>query len=248
MIRKALAAIVALAIVITGAIIGLRFAGDDPVKGKVASQVTASSHAEEDHYGRKAKQGQTALAQEERKLAEGRRQAERGQHREAEELGMILALRHEEERTLAEAPRQVETERHRHQADQQQSVVEQQAQQELRLAEGRRQVEQQVAQAEERKLADARRQHAPDNAHPKKGRLTKCTASCKAKVSKRRGGTAVRQAAYRGGAPHARTGYFICPFFERLHVALAELTTPGAGVAVDQRSGRRHYRQAHAVQ
>jgi len=248
MMRKALTAIVALAIVITGAIIGLRFAGDDPVKGKAASQVTASNHAEEDHYRRKAEQGETALAQEERKLAEGRRHAERGQHREAEELGMILALRHEEERTLADARQQPERERKGHQADQQQAALKQQAQQEQRHAEGRRQVEQQVAQAEERKLADARRQRAPDNARPKKGRLTKCTASCKTKVSRQRGGTAVRQAAYRGGAPHARTGYFICPFFERLHVALAELTTPGAGVAVDQRSGRRHYRQAHAVQ
>ncbi len=246
MTRKVLTAIAALAIVITGAIVGLRFAGD-PVKGKAASQVTASNHAEEDRQRRKAEQGETALAQEERKLAEGRRHAERAQHREAEELGMILALRHEEEGTLAQAQQQPEQERQRHQVDQQQSVLKQQAQQELRLAEGPRQVGQQVAQAEERKLADARRQRAPDDARPKKGRLTKCTASCQTKVGNRRGGTAVRRAAYRGGAPHARTDHFVCPFFERLRVTLAEVISPGLRAATDRRAGHRHYRKVRAA-
>ena len=97
MMRKALTAIVALAIVITGAIIGLRFAGDDPVKGKAASQVTASNHAEEDHYRRKVEQGETALAQEERKLAEGRRHVcgrHNGYERERSEQGADAWGRH----------------------------------------------------------------------------------------------------------------------------------------------------------
>lgn len=244
MTRKLLPAVVASVLLIAGAIIGLRFARE-PLNGGATGQAIASSQAEEDRQQRKTEQQEAIHSQEERKLAEARRVAKQdSQRREAEQLGMILALSHEEEGKLAEGQHQAEQERQRQAAEP--VVLEQRAEQEQKLAEAPRQVEQQqVAQAGEPKLADARGERAHHGTRPKKARLAKCTAPCRTGVSQRRAGTAVRRAAYRSRARYAGTGYFACPFLGRLHVVLAELTTPG--VAVNRQAARARYRHAVVV-
>jgi len=246
MTGKLLPAVVASVLLIAGAIIGLRFARE-PLNGGATGQAIASSQAEEDRQQRKTEQQEAIHSQEERKLAEARRVAKQdSQRREAEQLGMILALRHEEEGKLAEGQHQAEQERQRQAAEPEPVVLEQRAEQEQKLAEAPRQVEQQqVAQAGEPKLADARGERAHHGTRLKKARLAKCTAPCRTGVSQRRAGTAVRRAAYRSRARYVGTGYFACPFLGRLHVALAELTTPH--VAVNRQAARAHYRHAVVV-
>jgi hypothetical protein len=244
MTKRVLTSIAAFAILIAGTVIGLRHM-DIGAGRNAASQMTGSIRSDGDHAIRKAEARETVSVQEERKLAETRRQAERAQQREAEQMGMILALRHDEQQVPAVAQPQPDRERQVDQPEQQHTAVRQQADPEQKVAEAPRQTERQlVVQGEGRKLADAPKGHAPEGARPKIARKAACAASCRAKAAKRRAGASVRQATHRSRALSAVTTHLGCPFLARLRVALAELTAPAPAAPAKRRTAQAHHRGA----
>lgn len=253
MTRRLLTSIVASAVLIAGAVIGLRYMQPGPGR-HATGQVTASIQTERDNAGRKVAQEETGRAQEERKLAEARRQADQAQQREADQLGMIMALRHEEQRAPADPQRQSEPERQAQEPGQPPVVLKQQAsphpEQKIAAAPGQAEPPQAV-QGEERKVADTHQHHAPRGARAKPARRAQCaTPPCRPKAAaKRRAAAASGQRTMHRHhrTRHAAPGLFGCPVLARLEAALAELLAPPARPTAHRRIAHAHHHNAVVV-
>jgi protein-tyrosine-phosphatase len=237
----------AFAILMAGTAIGLQYM-DIGTSRNATSQKTVSVPSDGDRSAGQAEPRQIVPVLEERKLAETRRQAEQAQQREAEQMGMILALRHDEQQAPAEARPQPDRERQAHQPGQQHTAVEQRASPEQKVAEAPRQAgPQHAARGERRKLTDAPKGHALQGARPKTARQAHCAASCRAKAAKRRAGASTRRTAQRSPARSAIMAHFDCPFLGRLHAALVELTAPAPAATSKRRTAQALSRGAVVV-
>src|SRR5262245_7484167 len=119
MTRKLLTSIASSAILIAAAATGLRQL-DIGASGHRAGRPAVTGQAQQEHPSQRGgEQQQATAAHDQRKLAEARRQAgQDAQQREAQEMGLILSLRHEDEEVLAEAERQAELTRRQRERDQ----------------------------------------------------------------------------------------------------------------------------------